>query len=323
MDNFDYIRHRQGPILIVSGDVHADNTIFALPCYIPDPNGDRIYKTEHYSRFPRIAAQWFRVGESRPSPVDHNIIEVPRKEVAEKAPVNKQVDETRLGEQRTNILRHFKPQLDALEAKWTITGSHQFGLPTESSDLDILIQTDKREDHDRFISELNKSAEGSNLTEILEYIKKREMKRFSLSSRAVDYHLQSKRESLFTTADFPEINCDKEVLISFLSSQIAGTWTDFPLPRSMGCSVPVTNVSAQIVEDDQSHALPRKYKVEIQETTDDFSRGAEIDLLTYHWIYCKSFNQNDLIRISGDYFADNNIIYVRNHSHRLIPERLY
>lgn len=317
MDNYDYIQHTQGPIYTVVGDNHPSDAIFAFPCFIPDPNGKREFQGENYRRLPRIAAQWLRVGSSSPSSIDHNVVKIPSDEIAKRYSSNKPITDGKLHPRAEKLREFFADILDKFPCNWSIVGSDRVGLSTRSSDLDILVQTRKREAFERIMTHLQRLRDGSPPKNILNFIKRREIKRFGLSKAEMELHLTPKRRQLYMSNDFPNLDLQGDRLISFLPSQPVGSWSNFPLPDSRETPIFLDQIPANIHSIDKSHAMPRLFEVIVQEEIKMISSGTRIDVITYHWPYSLSFDCKDEILISGDYFPENNVIYVRFPNHNI------
>lgn len=316
-NHFDYVRLEDDVIFSVCGDVHPDGYLFGYPSYRPSEDGDRQYRGTRYEKFSRSLPYGLEADYYEQSEIDHTVVKFPVDLVAEVVPGFNSFEKRDLDETRTKIVEHFEDRLDRLDVEWTLTGSRLFDFETDSSDIDFFLTSNDQGQFTEFFDELH--AEADPLPEATEeWIFGNYTDQYGLPRDIVRHHVESFKKRFYTVSQFPDLGIDGDMRISFIPGHVPGTWTDYYLPD--GEYDTVNDLRGTVVDVSRSYSHPRRYRVRIDD--ESWDGPAEIDVLTFHWMYDGSFRGGEEVVLTGDLFEAEETVYLREYGHYIAPSEV-
>lgn len=315
--HFDYVRLEDDVIFSVMGDAHPDGYLFGYPSYKPSETGERRYQNTRYEKFSRGLPYDLRAGYYEQSEIDHCIVKFPANLVSEVIKGDRPFRRGDLDERRTKIVDFFENRLNSSGVDWTLTGSHLFDFETPSSDIDFLLLSNDHRLFTEFFDELYERA--NPLPEATEeWVMDNYTSQYGLPSDIVRYHVESFKKRFYTVYQFPELDVEDDMRISFVPGHVPGTWTDYYVPD--GDYETVSDLRGTVVDVSRAYSQPRGYRVRIDD--DRLEGTTEIDVLTFHWMYDGSFRGGEEVVLTGDFFEEEATAYVRDHGHYIVPREV-
>ncbi|MFB6176109.1 MAG: hypothetical protein ABEI99_02995 [Halobaculum sp.] len=314
LSHFDYVRLEDDVIFSVCGDTHPEGYLYGYPSYRPSEAGEREYRGVSYEKFPRSLSYGLDADYYERAETDHTLVKFPAELVAEVVRGYRRPELAALDEDRRRIVTYFADRLDALDAEWYLTGSRLFDFETDDSDVDFFLVADDERVFAEFFAALAEEAEPLP-TETEEWVMDNYTIQYVAARPIVSYHVESFTDRFYTTAQFPDLDVDGDIRLSFIPSHVPGTWTDYSLPDGPGESV--HDIRGTVVDTSRAYACPRCYRVRLDDKRVDGT--PVVDLLTSHWMYDGSFDGGERVAITGDYFPADRTVYVRDYGHYVAP----
>ncbi len=300
VDTFDYFRADDGIIFIGRSDSHPDDYFLGLPVYTPNQNGERSLNGLNYSKTSRN-------GESSSnglysSHLSDIAVNVPEKNVVEVRKPSRRTEQM-LEEVDDEVENLYREVDDLVDGSIGVIGSHIYGLNTEESDVDIIVQGEDPEYLRTAFDNISTHPELEPLGEdVLESKSEKYADRFEITEDEALHHITNPERR------YNHSKIDSK--ISFIPVHEPGENSDYPMPEKSESSR-LLETEGVVTEDELSFASPRIFSVDTE--------IGNIDVLTTRWIYAGSYQEGDRVRIEAELFEESEKAVLNKIEHDLSP----